>query len=71
MKKALIFALSLMMIAIFAVGCADKDKEVAATASPEVAATVEATEETPATAEATEPAAETSPEATETATTEG
>lgn len=72
MKKALIFVLSLMMIAIFAVGCSsDESKEATATATPVAEATMEATTEPAATAEATTPAAETTTEATATAATQG
>lgn len=72
MKKALILALSLMMIAIFAVGCStDNDKNAAATATPVVEEP--ATEATP---EVEEPATEATPEveepaAEETPATEG
>lgn len=72
MKKALILALSLMMIAIFAVGCSSDDsKEATATTAPTTEATMEATEEPVVTAEATMEAADESPEATDAETTEG
>ena len=46
MKKALIFALSLMMLVVFAVGCSSKDDaKDAATEAPAVEATTEANEE--------------------------
>ncbi len=71
MKKAMIFVLSLMMIAIFAVGCSTDKSDTAATVAP-AAATVEATSEAVATAEATTaPAADTTTEATATAATQG
>lgn len=76
MKKALIFALSLMMLVVFAVGCSSKDDaKDTATEAPTVEATTEATEEpaaddTAATEEATDDTAATD-EPAETESTEG